>query len=76
MSKNYYCPEKGQFPRVLKHADVVPVLKKEIKSDKKNYRPVSILPNLSEIYGKINVSTVIEHFNSILSLKQCAFREG
>ena len=48
-----YCLEKGEFPCILKYADVVPVHKKEIKSDKANYRQVSILPNLSKIYEKL-----------------------
>ena len=48
-----YCLEKGEFPCVLKHADVIPVHQKEIKSDKVNYRPVIILPNLSKIYEKL-----------------------
>ena len=43
----------GEFPCVLKHADVVPVHKKEINCDKTNYRPVSILPNLFNIYEKL-----------------------
>ena len=44
--KNFnYCLKKGDFSCAFKHADVIPVHKKEIKSDKVNYRPVSILPN-------------------------------
>ena len=75
--KNFnYCLKKGEFPCVLKHADVIPVHKKEIKSDKVNYRPVSILPNLSKIYEKLMYQQLYEHFNSILSPKQCGFRKG
>ena len=59
---------KGEFPCVLKDA-VVPVQKKEIKSDKVNYRPVSILPNLSKIYEKLIYQQLYEHFDSILSPK-------
>ena len=44
--------KKGEFPCVLKHPDAIPVHKKEIKSDKANYRPVSMVPNLSKIYEK------------------------
>ena len=65
--KNFnYCLKKGEFPCVLKHADVIPVHKKEIKSDKVNYRPVSILPNLSKIYEKLMYQQLYEHFNLIL----------
>ena len=52
--KNFnYRLKKGEFPCVLKDADVIPVRQKEIKSNKVNYRPVSILPNLSKIYEKL-----------------------
>ena len=43
-----YCLEKGEFPYMLKHADVLLPHKKKEKTDKANYRPVSILPNLSK----------------------------
>ena len=38
----------SQYPNGLKYADVTPVFKKDDKSDKSNYRPISILPNLYE----------------------------
>ena len=34
------------FPEILKHADITPLYKKGKKDIKRNYRPVSILPNL------------------------------
>ena len=75
--KNFnYCFKKGEFPYVLKHADVVPVHKKEIKSDKANYRPVNILPNLSKVYEKLMYQQLYKYFNSTLSPKQCGFRKG
>ena len=37
-----------KFPSSLKIANVSPVYKKGNRSDKGNYRPVSILPNLSK----------------------------
>ena len=55
---------------------VIPVHKKEIKSDKVNYRPVSILPSLSKTYEKLMYQQLYEHFNSILSPNQCGFRKG
>ena len=42
-----------QYPNGLKYADVTPVFKKDDKSDKSNYRPISILPNLSKVYERI-----------------------
>ena len=45
------------------------------KSDKTNYRSVNILPNLCKIYEKLMHQQLYEHFNSILSPKQCGFRK-
>ena len=40
----------SKFPDDLKEADVIPVYKKKSKLSKENYRPTSILPNISEVY--------------------------
>ena len=42
--------EVGNFPCTLKLANVIPVYKKGNRSEKGNYRPVSILPNLLLAY--------------------------
>ena len=42
-----------KFPSSLKMANVTPVYKKGNRSDKDNYRPVSILPNLSKKFWKV-----------------------
>ena len=42
----------SSFPEQLKLADVKPVFKKSSCTDKENYRPVSILPNISKIYER------------------------
>ena len=39
----------SQYPNGLKYADVTPVFREDDKSDKSNYRPISILPNLSKV---------------------------
>ena len=40
----------SKFPNDLKEADVILVYKKKSKLSKENYRPVSILPNISKVY--------------------------
>ena len=40
----------SKFPNDLKEADVIPVYKKKSKLSKENYRPISILPNISKVY--------------------------
>ena len=44
--------EVGTFPSSMKLANVTPVYKKGSQSDKGNYRPVSILPNLSRVFER------------------------
>ena len=48
--------EISTFPEQLKYADVKPVFKKDSRTDKKNYRPISILPNASKIYEGVSTS--------------------
>ena len=38
------------FLTPMKYAEVTPIHKKDDKTDKENYRPISILPNLSKVY--------------------------
>ena len=41
--------EVGNFPCTMKLANVTPVYKKGSRSEKSNYRPVSILPNIKSL---------------------------
>ena len=64
------------FPSILKWADIIPVYKKDSPYEKSNYRPVSLLPNLSKIFGSVlyyQISSVSENF---LSKYQTGFRKG
>ena len=71
-----YCIDIGEFPQEFQHADIIPVHKKKEKSDKTNYRPVSILPNLSRIYEKLIYDQLYDYFDKIHLLSQCEFRKG
>jgi hypothetical protein len=44
--------------------------------DKKNYRPVSILPTISKIYEMVLSDQLVEFFNNIFQDFLCAFRKG
>ena len=65
-----------QYPNGLKYADVTPVFKKDDKSDKSNYRPISILSNLSKVYERIMQKQIYPYLNKIFSKYQCGFRKG
>ena len=40
----------SKFHLELKKVDILPVHKKKSKFSKENYRPISILPNISKVY--------------------------
>ena len=46
------------------------------KTSKDNYRPVSILSNISKIYETLMFKQISEYFELILSKFQCGFRKG
>ena len=71
-----YCIDKGEFPDDLKHADIVPIYKKNNKCEKENYRPVRILSSLSKIYEKLIYNQLYEYFDNIQFPSQCGFRKG
>ena len=67
---------KDIFPHELKHADIKPIYKKESRNEKENYRPVSVLPNLSKIFERCMYDQLKDYFDKLLSKYQCGFRKG
>ena len=70
------CISKSMFPADLKLADVTPVYKNKSKNPKDNYRPVSILCNISKIYERCLYDQIQVFFDSTLSKYQCGFGRG
>ena len=71
------CLSKSIFPSDLKlAADVTPVYKKKSKNSNDNYRPVSILSNISKIYERCIYDHIQLFFDFLLSKYQCGFRRG
>ena len=68
--------EESFFPIDLKYANVAPVFKKDDSTNKKNYRPISILPSISKIYERILFQQISSYVSSILSPYLCGFRKG
>ena len=45
--------KKSEFPSALKQGNMTPVFKKGEREYKNNYKPVSILSNVSKIFERI-----------------------
>ena len=65
----------SKFLESLKLPDIIPAYKKG-KKIKGNYRPVSILLNLSKMFEKHIFKQMSHFFENILSKHQCGFRKG
>ena len=63
------------FPTGMKYADVTPIHKEDDKTDKTNYRPISILPNLSKVYERLMYNQISPWFDSVFSRFQCGFQK-
>ena len=50
--------------------------KKDSKSKKDHYRPISDLPNISKIYERFLFKQILEYFEEFHSKYQCGFRKG
>ena len=51
----------------MKYAEVTPIHKKHDKTGKENYRPISMLPNLSKGYERLMYNQIYPYFQTISS---------
>ena len=72
----HYCLEQSLFLNDLKLADVTPAYKKKSKTSKDNYRPVSILSDITMVYERGIYDQIQSYFDKILSKYQCEFCKG
>ena len=70
------CLLKGSFPDSLKLGNITPVHKKDEPTDKENYRPVSVLPLLSKIFGRLIYDQLNEYLEQYRNSLLCGFRKA
>ena len=59
------------FLSILKLTDIIPVYKKDSRYEKSNYRPISVLPNLSKIFQSVlynQISSFMKTFSLNIKL--------
>ena len=68
----------GFFPSAWKMANITPVFKKGDKQNPCNYRPISLLTNMSKVLEKVVYNHLYEYctVNSLLSSKNSGFKKG
>ena len=60
----------------MKLADETLVFKKEDRTNKENYRPISLVSSLSKVFERCLYNQLSVFFDKILSKYQCGFRKG
>ena len=72
-----HCITEGNFLADFKVAEVRPLYKNDGRADKSNYRPISILSNVSKLYERCLYNQLYDYFDkNIFSKYQCGFRKG
>ena len=66
----------SNFPVALKNAEITPAHKKDERTKKENYRPVSILPCISKLFERNMFDQICIYMNNHLSDYLCGFRKG
>ena len=72
------CLSQNKWPTLWKEARVVPVHKKNSRSEPSNYRPISLLSVVGKVLEQIVTDVICQHLsdNHLLSDKQFGFRPG
>ena len=65
-----------EFSDNHKLADISPIFKKEDSFKKENYRPVSILPHMSEVFERILYKQIDTSMTTKFSPYLCGFRKN
>ena len=68
---------EGIFPSLNKEADICPIHKKDERTKGENYRPISLLPNISKIFERIMFTRLDSFLDSseIIYKYQFGFRK-
>ena len=66
----------NNLPENLKRADIIPGHKKDDKTKKETYRPISILPSVSKIFERILYNQINEQMTEYFFPYICGFRAG
>jgi len=68
----------GIFPTQLEDSQIKPIFKKGNKTEKSNYRPISLLTSFSKVFEKVIYKRLHYHIknNNILAKEQHGFRNN
>ena len=69
------CITGGTFVNAFKKSEVRPIYKEDKRTEKSNYRPTSVLSDVSKIYERCIYEQMYSYFDKVFSKNQCGFRK-
>ena len=69
------CINKGNFPSYWKQSEVTPIHKENDKADVSNYRPISLLTNVSKVFERVLFNHLYPLIEDQLDDRQFGFRQ-
>ena len=60
----------------MQAANITIVFKKDDRTDKANYRAISMLPDFSKVLERCLYNQLFPFFDKVLSVNQCGFRKS
>ena len=70
------CIKEGTYVDAFKKSEIRPLYKKGGRTEKSNYRPISVLSNVSKIYERSLYDQIYSYFDKIFSIYHCSFCKG
>ena len=68
--------DRNSFPDEMKDGDVSALFKNSDSFEKKNYRPITVLPSVSKVFERLLANQMLPIMNKFLSPKICGYRQG
>ena len=70
------CINQGAYVNAFQKVEVRLLYKKDGKTEKSNYKPISVLSNVSKIYERSLYDESYSYFDKIFSIYQYGFCKG
>ena len=64
------------FPEDLKLGDITPLFKSDKTTEKRNYRPITVLSALSKVFERLLYAQMVDFADTFLVPYLCGFRKG
>ena len=69
------CIDQSNWPKKWKRGEWIPVCKRNDRQERSNYRPITVLPAVDNVFESLLGKQMIENYNPHLYKKMTAYRK-